>query len=148
MSAESAKLIWSLSNSGLGTTVTASGNSGAWQSPGVPPWTPNALSAIDLRYVEDVWLTVWVAGSVTGTTPQLTVSLNTFDDRGHLFNAYAFTSGGILTASVLSAQVSLGKHGSAANAYLVFSEWGQVSWAIGGTATPTFPGVEISLYGR
>jgi hypothetical protein len=30
----------------------------------------------------------------------------------------------------------------------VFSEWGQVSWAIGGTATPTFPGVEISLYGR
>ena len=143
-----ARLIWSLSNSGIGTTITATGNSGAWQTPGVPPWTPNYLSAVDLRFVEDVWLTVAVGGSVTGTTPTLTVSLNVFDDKGHLFNAYAFSSGGILTASVLTAQVSLGKHGSAASAYIVFPEWGQVSWTIGGTATPTFPGTEISLYGR
>ena len=148
MAEDPARLIWSLSNSGLGTTISAAGNSGAWQAPGVPPWTPNALTPIDLRYVEDVWMTV-ATTTIGGTgSPSLTLSLNVFDDKGHLFNAYAFSSGGILTASVLTAQVSLGKHGSAASAYIVFPEWGQVSWTIGGTATPTFPGTEISLYGR
>ena len=148
MSAEPAKLIWSLSNSGLGTTLIASGNSGAWQSPGAPPWTPNALSAIDMRYVEDIWLTV-ATTTIGGTgSPSLTLAFNVFDDKGHLFTAYTFTGATqIITGSVVTAQVSLGKHGSAANAYLVFPEWAQISWAITGTL-PTFTGTEISVYGR
>ncbi len=148
MAEDPARLIWSLSNSGLGTTISAAGNSGAWQAPGVPPWTPNALTPIDLRYVEDVWMTV-ATTTIGGTgSPSLTLSLNVFDDKGHLFVAYLFTGAPqIITGSVLTAQVSLGKHGSAANAYIVFPEWGQVSWTVTGSS-PTFTGTEIALYGR
>jgi hypothetical protein len=133
------RLIWSLSGSGLGTTLSANGNSGAYQTTGPPPWTPNYLSAVDLRYIDDVWMTV----SVTAVTssPSLVVKLNVFDDLGNTFAAYAFTA---ITAAG-SAQVSLGKHGSAATAYIVFPAWGQVLWTCsGGTTT----GTEISLWGR
>ena len=140
------RLIWSLSNSGLGTTLGATaGNSGAYQTPAVPPWTPNALSAIDLRYIEDVWLTAFVT-TVGGTgTPTLTVVLNVFDDLG---NKFLITGSSITaTASGTGSQISLGKHGGAASNYNVFPAWGQVAWSATGT-TPTFTGTEISLWCR
>src|ERR1017187_2461149 len=140
------RLIWSLSSSGLGTALAAaSGNSGAYQAPGVPPWTPNALSAIDLRYIEDVWLTVAVT-TVGGTgTPTLTVVLNVFDDLG---NAFLIAGSSITATSATKAsQVSLGKHGGAASNSITFPAWGQVAWSASGTA-PTFTGTEISLWGR
>lgn len=139
MAADPARLIWSLTNSGIGTTISANGNSGAWQAPGVPPWTPNAVSAIDLRYVEDIWIAVSVGAIVS--SPTLVVKLNVFDGQGSKFLVYAFSA--LTTAT--TEQVSLGKHGSAASAYIVYPEWGQIAWTCsGGSAT----GTEIAVYGR
>ena len=146
MSSESAKLIWSLANSGLGTTIgAASGNSGAYATTGPPPWTPNALTPVDLRFVEDVWLAV-ATTTVGGTgTPTLTVVLNVFDDLG---NSFLITGSSITaTSAVKSSQISLGKHGGSAANYIVFPSWGQVAWSASGT-TPSFTGTEISLWGR
>jgi len=132
--------IWSLSNSGIGTTIAGSGNSGAYQVPGPPPWTPDNMSAIDLRYVDDVWLAVTVTAVSGGT---LTVGLNVFDDLGNKFNVFTFSGAGILNAAG-SAQVSLGKHGATTGGYIVFPEWGQVAWTCSGGSVS---GTEIALYG-
>jgi hypothetical protein len=133
--ATTARLIWSLTASGL-TTISAAGNSGAWTAP-ANGW--QAASAIDLRDVTDVSLMV----SVTAVTssPSLTVSLNVFDDLG---NSYA---AGLTTAAIIApgtAIVSGGLHGLTGK-QLVLPMWGQVAWTCtGGSVT----GTEIALYGR
>lgn len=138
---DSARLIWSLTSNGPATAIAASGNSGAYS-----PATPNARSAVDLRRVDDLWLSVY-ATTVTGTTPSLTVSLGCFDDQGNLFPALlsltAVTAAGAAGAKVAFA----GRHGGATTSFLVASEWGQVAWTVTGT-TPSFSGLAISLYGR
>lgn len=136
-------LVWSLTNqaaaAGLATTLTASGNSGAWSNA-----VQNKYTSVDLRWADDFWLSV-SAATVTGTTPSLTVSLNAFDGQGNLFplgfSAPALTAAGQKVAFG-------GRHGGGgAGTYFVASEWGQVAWAITGT-TPSFQGVEIALYAR
>jgi len=136
--ATAARLIWSLVNSGIGTTIAAAGNSGAWSDNGV---TLNAQSAVDLRDVGDVTLLVTVGG-VTGS-PSLTALLNVFDDEG---NAYAT---GITTSAITaagSALVSGGLHGLTGK-QLALPAWGQVSWTQTG-AGASATGVGIALYGR
>ena len=136
--------IWTLSNSGLGTTISASGNSGGYATTGPPPWTPDNLSAIDLRYVEDLFLSVFVAGTAGST---ITVGLSVFDDLGNVF-AIPGSSVTVTAAGAAGAKfISIGKHGGAATAtsYTVFPEWGQVVWS---SVTGTFTGTEIALYGR
>lgn len=131
-------LIWSLTNSALGTTVTASGNSGGWSSA-----TPNAESALDLRFVDD--LTVYVnAGTPAGTSPTLSVQLDVFDDQGNLFPQVAKLSAA-LTSSGGVAWFSAGRHN--ATSQIVFPAWGRISWVVTGTS-PSFTGAEIAVYGR
>ncbi len=136
--APTARLIWSLTDSGLGTTITTAGNSGAWSGTGA---AFAALTPVDLRDATDVALMVTVGG-ITGT-PAFTVLLNVFDDLG---NAYAsgITTTSIATAS--SALISGGMHGLTGK-QLILPAWGQVAWTqTGGGASVT--GVEIALYGR
>lgn len=136
--APSARLIWSLASSGIGTTISAAGNSGPWSN-SAP--TQNALSAVDLRDVTDVTLMVSV-GSITGS-PSLTVLLTVFDDLGNLFTTSITTSA--ITAAGNSL-VSGGLHGLTGK-QLVLPAWGQVSWTqTGGASSVT--GTEISLWGR
>jgi hypothetical protein len=129
-----AKLIWSLANSGYGTTIAAAGNSGAWSSA-----TPNAETLIDLRDVCDLALMV----SVTAVTssPTVVATLNVFDDAG---NAYATTlTSGNITA--LGAKLVCGGLHGPTTSYLVLPAWGQMAWTCsGGTTT----GTEIALYAR
>lgn len=131
-----AKLIWSLTGSGLGTTLSAAGNSGAWSNA-----NPNAETLIDLRDVTDVTLMA-SAVSVTGT-PAFVVSLDVYDDQGNLY------AGQIATASLAAAGGKIaagGLHGPTAATYLVLPSWGRVSWA--GLTSASVVGTEIALYAR
>lgn len=138
---DSVRLIWSLTSAGLatGTTISAAGNSGGYTAS-----TPNARSAVDLRRVDDLWLSVYVGG-ITGSPAAVTVSLNGFDDLGNSFALGSLT--GISTAGA-KGPLFVGRHGAAssATAYAVFPEWGQVAWISPSPGTLT--GVEICLYAR
>ena len=133
--APSARLIWSLTGSGL-TAISAAGNSGAWSAP-ANGW--QAAAAVDLRDVTDVSLMVSV-GAVT-SSPSLTVTLNVFDDLGNSYTT------GIATTAITApgtALVSGGTHGLTGK-QLILPAWGQIAWTCtGGSVT----GTEIALYGR
>lgn len=131
-----AKLIWRLAPSGVAATLTATGNSGGY-TPGV-----NLCTAIDLRRVTDLALMVYV-GAVSGTTPSLTVSLGIYDAAGNLFPAVMSTA----ALSTAGSKVAYAGLFSGGTSQIVFPEWAQVAWTITGTS-PSFSGVEISLYGR
>ncbi len=139
-----AKLLFRLSSSKLGTTITANGNTGAYNANAGNSTAPNMVTAVDLRWVTDLALMVYCSGAVGGTgSPTLTVSLNTFDASGNLY-------AGVLSAAALSApggKVAYGGLFSGGTSQIVLPEWGQISWAVTGT-NPSFSGVEISLYGR
>lgn len=140
------RLRWSLLLSGLGTAINANGNSGPWQ--GANPNSPTSMnqqSSIDLRDVEDGWLTAYVTGQ-TGTTPTLTVTLNRFDNQGNAWTVISLPAVNA-TGPANGKQVDFGKHGGSTGNFVVLPAWGQVSWVVGGT-TPSFTGVEIELWVR
>ena len=133
-----AKLIWSLSGSGTGTTISGSGNSGGWSNTGI---TPNQLSGLDLRFADDLALYVY-AGGVTGS-PSFKVSIDGYDDLGNLFPALAATAS--ITGTGAAAPVYIGRHGGGSGSYVVLPQWGRVSWTCtGGSVT----GAEIALWAR
>ena len=138
-----ARILWSLAASGLGTTISAAGNSGAWGGTGPGDILPEAdfETAVDLRDIEDVALFVHV-GAVT-SSPAFLVQLDLFDDAGNLYLQVLKTAS--LSASGSAAPVYAGLHGGAASSYLLPPSWGRVSWTCtGGTVT----GTDITLYGR
>lgn len=140
---DSVKLIWSLASSGLGTTITGNGNSGTWSNA-----NPNRMTPVDLRRVDDLTITAYVAGTVAGTNPSLTIQFGFYDDQGNLFQPTAFKFTAITAASTpTTAQfLAVGRHAGSAGTYIALPEWGQVSWTVTGSASPTFNGVEIALY--
>lgn len=125
-----ARLLWSLSGSGLTTSFSGAGTT---HSP-----------AIYLGDVTDVWLGVFVAGTSTGTTPTLDVSLDLQDASGNwLLQAAKITQ---LTSAPNYASVSAGMH-IASTGSMLLPAYGRITWTLGGTS-PVFPTVSISLYGR
>lgn len=142
MAEQPVRLIWSLAASGIGTTIAGAGNSGNWQTPGPPPWTPNNETPLDLRWADDLALFVYVGGITS--TPTLKVQIDGYDDLGNLFPQISGTPSAI-TAAGAAAPVYIGRHGGAAGLFVVLPSWGRVSWTCtGGTAT----GVEIALFAR
>lgn len=133
---DSVRLIWSLSSSGLSTTISGSGNSGGWSAA-----NPNHESDVDLRWTDDVWLSVSAAG---GAGTSLKVLLNAYDDLGTLFGGTAGLLPVTLAAAPGSAVAFGGRHGGGGGSYFVLPAWGQISWTISGSMT----GVEIALYAR
>jgi hypothetical protein len=132
------KLIWSLANSGPATTLSGAGNSGGWSNTGL---TPNALTALDLRFVDDLALYVFVT-SIT-SAPTFKVQIDGYDDLGNLFPAIAATAN--ITAAGAAVPVYIGKHGGATTNFVVLPLWGRVSWTCSGGSVN---GVEIALWGR
>jgi hypothetical protein len=117
-------------------TITASGNSTTLTTGSVP---------IDIHDATDLWLAAYAPNAPTGTTPTLTVQLDVLDEFGNIFpGVLALTQ---LTSSTLKAQGSIGVHVQGGTS-LVLPRSCQVSWTIGGTANPTWPGLCISLLGR
>lgn len=133
---DTVRLLWSLTTSGVGTTISAAGNSGSWSAT-----NPNAESAIDFRWTDDLALFVFVT-SIT-TTPTLKVNVDAFDDQGNLFPALASTAN--ITGAGAAAPVYIGRHGGASGNFVVLPAWGRVSWTCSGG---TCVGVEISLWAR
>jgi hypothetical protein len=133
------RLIWSLAASGKGTTLaTGSGNSGGWSSADL-----DRQSAVDLRQVTDITLLVFT-GTPNGS-PSLAVALDLFDSLGHLIPAVVQTTA--ITAAGAAAPVSCGLNGPTIGTYLALPQWGRLSWTVTG-AGASFPGCEISVYGR
>lgn len=134
-----AKVIWSLAYSGLGTTISGAGNSGGWSNTGT---TPNQLTNLDLRFVDDMALYVFVT-SVT-TTPTFKVQIDGYDDLGNLA-APALAATANIVAAGAAVPVYVGKHGGASGNFVVLPAWGRVSWTCTGGSVN---GVEIVLWGR
>jgi hypothetical protein len=132
------RLLWRLSQSGLGTVLTANGNSGPYTLTQL-----NAVTAVDLRFTTDLALMVYVAGTVAATS-SLVVNLDMYDAAGNLFPAVMSTAAITATAT---GKVAYGGLFSGGTSQIVYPEWGRISWAVTGT-TPSLAGVEISLYGR
>ncbi len=123
-----AKILWNLKTApGLSQTLTTSGNSGL-------------ITLID---VTDVWLGVYVTGTATGTLPTLDVQLDFADPDGNFFPQAAKITQ--LTSSPNYTSVSAGLHVAGG---LVLPQFGRIAWTVGGTGSPTWPGVSISLTGR
>lgn len=133
---DSVRLIWSLTASGIGTTISGAGNSGTWSAA-----NPNQESALDLRHTDDLALLVYVTGITS--SPTLKVQLDVFDDAGNLFTAVAATAN--ITGTGAAAPVYVGRHGGASGNFVVLPAWGRVSWTCSGGSTT---GTEISLWGR
>jgi hypothetical protein len=132
----SVRLIWSLTGSALGTTISAAGNSGTWSST-----NPSQETALDLRWVDDLALYVYVT-SIT-SSPSLVVKVDGYDDLGNLFPTLATTAA--ITGSGAAAPVYIGRHGGASGNFVVLPQWGRISWTCsGGSAV----GTEIALWGR
>jgi hypothetical protein len=139
----SARLIWSLTNSGLGTAIAGSGNSGGWAGAGPGNGLPaqDAETPIDLRDVNDLALMVAVAAIVSA--PSMKVGLDLYDDLGNLFPNVLQTAA-ITGAGNVVPILAGGAHGGSTG-YLILPSWGRVNWTMsGGSMT----GVEISLWAR
>jgi hypothetical protein len=131
-----AQILWSLVPSGLGSTISGAGNSGNWSSA-----NPAAETMIDLRFIDDLGLYVYVTGITS--SPTLKVQLDGYDDQGNLFANLAATAN--ITGAGAAAPVYVGKHGSQTGAFIVLPPWGRISWTCtGGTCT----GVGICLIAR
>ncbi|MDI5965726.1 hypothetical protein [Streptantibioticus silvisoli] len=103
-----------------------------------------ASTNIDLMSVTDVWLSVSITGTSTGTSPTLTVGLDVRDPDGNWFpSVLAATE---LTAGPGRVSACAGLHMPSAAA-MVLPRWARVTWTIGGT-NPVFPGASICLVGR
>lgn len=127
-----ARTLWTLSGSGLGSTLSASGNSGL----------------VSVGAVADVWLAVTVTGTPTGTTPTLDVGIDVQDPDGNWYPGVAKITQ--LTTSAGRGTAYAGLHMpvvASTSAALVLPEWCRVSWTLGGTS-PVYPGTSISLVGR
>lgn len=134
---ESVRLIWSLTASGLGTTIGGNGNSGGFTG------GQNARTPVDLRRADDLELMVYVTGKTV--TPALVVGLGIYDDQGNLYQPAAFQLTPTLTSVPVGSLLAIGRHAGSAGTYVTLPDWGQVYWTCsGGTVT----GVEIAVYVR
>jgi hypothetical protein len=126
-----ARLLWSSANANWGSLINANKES----------------AVIDLRDVCDVWLAVAVTGAHAGTTPTLDVALDLRDNvqptPNWFLDALEITQ---ITAGPAQQHASGGLH--IATNPLVLPEAGRIRATIGGTDSPSFAGVTISLFGR
>lgn len=138
-----AKLLWSLTASGPGTTISAAGNSGGWAGSGTGDWPPavSAETPVMLRDSQDVVLMITVGGVTS--SPTMKVGLDVYDDQGNLYANVIQTAAITGTGTTILAG---GVHGYSAGTYLILPKWGRVNWSA--VSGGTFTGTEIALYGR
>lgn len=136
------KLLWSLTGSGLSTTISGAGNSGNWAVPAAPG---DAYTPVTFDPASDFQLMVYVNGKTL--TPTFSVGLGYYDDQGHLFAPTSLLLSVPVTSVPTTAALNAGvRAGSGGSTYFAFPRWGQVYWTLTGGGTVT--GVEINLWGK
>ena len=140
------KILWSLTASGLGTTITAAGNSGGWAGNGPGDILPQAgfETPVDLRDIQDVALMVNV-GAIT-SWPTMKVGLDLYDDLGNLYANVLQTAAITGTGTTILPGGLHGGYNGTASSYLVLPMWARVNWSA--VSGGTFTGVGIALFGR
>lgn len=114
----------------LNQAVSASGSSGPV---GVAAW-------------ENFWLSL-VTGTPAGTTPTLALHVDGVDPFGNVIpDIVTLPAGFSLTTAAGAAQCSFGVNGGSGLLACVPALI-QVRWVVGG-ATPSYPGTQVSLFGR
>ncbi|WP_432019909.1 hypothetical protein [Streptomyces sp. 1222.5] len=102
----------------------------------------NRVEAIDISTISSGLLVVHVPNAPTGTSPTLAVFFEVADEFGNWIltsNATAISGATINTSGFTYGQIT--------NGYTLGNQ-GRIRWAVGGTSSPTFTGVGLSLYGR
>lgn len=97
---------------------------------------------INISKISNGLLVVSTANAPTGTSPTLAVFFDVKDALGNwclVSNATAI-SGAVLNSSGTT-------YGNISTGYQL-TDVGRIRWTIGGTASPTFTGISLSLYGR
>lgn len=95
------------------------------------------------------WLSIYVAGTSTGTSPTLDVYYDQQDAAGNLLTGIVHAVQ--LTAGPGSTSISFGRYINPLNSVgggLLLASIGRVQWVLGGTVSPSFPNTTISLIGR
>jgi hypothetical protein len=111
----------------VGQTITASGDSGP----------------LDFTAISSGIASVYVNGTVTGTTPSLTCYIDVQDANQHWLQVA--TIGVALTSGP---NFTFGGFGPIAGSGYVLTGIGRLRWVVTGTASPTFNSVDLSVIGR
>jgi len=104
--------------------------------------TTGRTGAIDISRVSSGLLVVTVANAPTGSSPTLAVFFDVADAYGTWVQTSSATSigGALLTSTGYT-------YGQIGTGYTL-TNLGRIRWVVGGTASPTFTGVSLSLHGR
>jgi hypothetical protein len=97
---------------------------------------------INISKISNGLLVVSTANAPTGTSPTLAVFFDVKDALGNwclVSNATAI-SGAVLNSSGTT-------YGNISTGYQL-TDVGRIRWTIGGSSSPTFTGISLSLYGR
>jgi len=104
--------------------------------------TTGRAGAIDISRVSNGLLVVSVANAPTGTDPTLAVFFEVQD----AFSTWVQTSPAVSIGGALLTSTGF-TYGLINNGYVLTNQ-GRIRWAVGGTNTPSFTGVSISVHGR
>lgn len=120
-------IAWSnFSGFGPGVSIAANGSSGQ----------------VSLAPFARLTLLVAIITAPTGTSPTLTLTINGMDTAGNLFPLGSTSALNATGNTLLEVGPGLGTNNH------IIPALGSVSWVIGGSASPTFSNVELSLIGR
>lgn len=104
--------------------------------------TNGHTGAIDISRIANGLMVVTTANAPTGTNPTLAIFFDVADAYGSYVQTSPATSiGGV---AVTAAGIT---YGVINNGYQM-TNLGRIRWTVGGTDTPTFTGVSISIHGR
>lgn len=124
----SAQLVWTNASAGAWPTIAANGNSGV----------------INVMPYQNIALLIAALGTPTGTSPTLQFTVTAEDNQGNQFSLGTGAQSTSITAAG-NQMLSLGLGLSSTPIFI--PQLVLVSWVVGGT-TPSFPNVQVSLYGR
>lgn len=104
--------------------------------------TTGRTGAIDISRISNGLLVVNIANAPTGTNPTLALFFDVQDSFGNWVQTSPATSiGGVVVSAAGTT------YGVINNGYQL-TNLGRIRWTVGGTDSPSFTGVSLSIHGR